>query len=747
MGRALSRAARLQRLEALLVSSLEGYAVQELADKLGVHRTTVWRDLNELSCEVPVQQIGSRYLIDPKHYLSSLKLSASESLMLYLALRRVVRRRSHIPPLMALALEKLALTLRHPAAVQLAESIKAMQVEQPDDPDRARVWETLVQAWMERISVRITYHELLGPAPYEYEVQPYLFEPSVLSEGVYLIAHSLTHNVMRTFKVDRIEKAALTGRRFVRSDDIVADTLLRRVWGPWYCGALTEVRLRFRDPAVAHRVRETIWLPSQEIRDLPEGGIEWSAQVVDIIELVPWIRGWGPDCEVLEPAELREHVEVIERRIGGVLMATTEVQRPTFSQVFYNSLLDMEGGERIRSCLQCGTCSGICPFGYLMDFPPRRIIGMVGADAMDEVVRSDTVWMCVSCYACAQVCPARIPLTAALMTRAKEEFLLKGNVPAELQDALEKSQRYGNPLGESPRRRADWARGVDPEIPVLGKAGRSVDVLWFVGDYASYHPRVQLVSRALAKVLNALDVDFGILGPEEHSDGDSQRLAGERGLFEVLAERNGRAFEKYEFDEIITSDPHAYNALKNEYPALGISYPVRHVTQFLADRLDSVEELMRTPVEATVTFHDPCYLGRVNGVYEEPRELLRAIPGVELMEMSHSRENSLCCGGGGGGMWLDGFHWEKAHVRLSEWRVREAIAATGEKEFISVPGAKLKRKARGAETRAEDGRTRILAVACPYEAPRFEDAVKTVKGAGHLVVKDISELLAEAIGD
>ena len=252
----------------------------------------------------------------------------------------------------------------------------------------------------------------------------------------------------------------------------------------------------------------------------------------------------------------------------------------------------------------------------------------------------------------------------------------------------------------------------------MSGARRPVDVLWFVGDYASYHPRVQQTSRALAKVFNALDIDFGILGYEEQSDGDTQRLAGERGLFEMLAEKNGRAFGKYQFGEIVTTDPHAYNALKNEYPALGISYPVRHYTQFLAERLDQLKPLLTQEVKANVTYHDPCYLGRANGVYDEPRQLLAAIPGVQLTEMAHFRTTSLCCGGGGGGMWLDGFHWEKARVRLSEWRLREAIQA-------------------GAN---------ILAVACPYETPRFEDAAKMVEGGRRLVIKDIAELLAEAMG-
>jgi Fe-S oxidoreductase len=387
---------------------------------------------------------------------------------------------------------------------------------------------------------------------------------------------------------------------------------------------------------------------------------------------------------------------------------------------FYDQVLEATpNGERLRLCLQCGDCSGICPFGYLMIHPPSRMIAHLRADQFEKVLDTDTVWMCVSCYACTAVCPAQIPLTPGLMARTKEELILAGNVPTELQSALENSQRYGNPLGESPRKRADWTTGIIPEVKILGKVRRKVDVLWFVGDYSSYHPRVQLITKALTKVFNILGIDFGILGPEESSDGDSQRLAGERGLFEMLAEKNGMAFSKYEFNEIITTDPHAYNAIKNEYPGLDISYPIRHYTEFLADRLDQLKPLLKHEVKAKVAYHDPCYLGRANEIYEQPRAILQAIPGLELMEMSHNHKNSLCCGGGGGGMWLDGFQWEKAHVRLSEWRVSEALAA-------------------GAE---------ILAVACPYESPRFEDAAKTVQGAGQLKVRDIAELLVEAMGN
>lgn len=390
---------------------------------------------------------------------------------------------------------------------------------------------------------------------------------------------------------------------------------------------------------------------------------------------------------------------------------------PSLSKTFFSSLYELTDGERIRTCLQCGTCSGVCPFGYIMKFPPGKMIGALRAEIFDQVIKADSVWMCVSCNACSAFCPSNIPITAALMTRTKEEMLLAGNIPTELQAALENTQRYGNPMGESPRKRADWTVGVQPEVNILGKTRQPVDVLWFVGDYASFHSRMQPATRALAKILNALGIKFGILGPEENSDGDSQRLAGERGLFEMMAQKNSQIFRRYKFNEIITTDPHAFNALKNEYPALGISYPVKHYTQFLYERLEQIKPFLKNEVKARVAYHDPCYLGRVNHIFDEPRALLQAIPGVELVEMSHQRLNSLCCGGGGGGMWLDGFQWEKAHTRLSEWRVREAVAA-------------------GAE---------ILAVGCPYEPPRFEDAIKTIQTASQLKVREIAEILAEAM--
>ncbi|MBN1427705.1 MAG: WYL domain-containing transcriptional regulator [Anaerolineae bacterium] len=316
MTRSMNRVARLQRMEEMLLSAR--YLPGEMANRLGVHRTQVHNDLNELQDNgIPIQQEekdeGGRYYIDKMNYLSNVRLNQAESLVLYLAIRRLIRRTTHVPPAMVSAIEKLILTLRHPLADQLAASIRVAQADRPVDPERAKVWETLARAWIEQITVRIEYQKFDSEQVSVYEIQPYLFEPAILSEGVYVIGHSLTHKARRTFKVERVTRATLTTLSFTRPDDLDIDTLLRHAWGIWYGVEPTEVRLRFYGSA-AGRVKETLWHPLQEIEELADGSIEWRVRVAGTIELVPWIRGWGPDCEVLAPPELRERIADEMRR-------------------------------------------------------------------------------------------------------------------------------------------------------------------------------------------------------------------------------------------------------------------------------------------------------------------------------------------------------------------------------------------------------------------------------------------------
>jgi Fe-S oxidoreductase len=374
----------------------------------------------------------------------------------------------------------------------------------------------------------------------------------------------------------------------------------------------------------------------------------------------------------------------------------------------------MKGAESLGWCYQCAQCIPVCPVNIVGNYGPRKIFRQVQTGM--DLVSSPELWECTTCGNCLRVCPKEVDMIQ-IMPAVREQAVLEGKVPAELQKMFQNCAEYGNPLGESPRKRADWTKAAGAPVPILSQIKKPVDVMWFVSDYPSYHQRGIDASRALARVFHALAVDFGILGTEEKCDGDSQRLAGEPGLFEELAEHNIKMFRKYKFSKIVVTDPHALNAFRKEYPKLGGEFETEHYTQFLAARLPQLQPLLKKRLPYKVTFHDPCYLGRHNGEYEAPRQLLRAIPGLQFTEMWRCKENGYCCGGGGGGLWLDSFMADHVTERLSERRVREAV-----------------------ETGAE-----VLAICCPYEVSRFEDAVKSTGNEGKLIVRDIVELIDESM--
>jgi Fe-S oxidoreductase len=373
----------------------------------------------------------------------------------------------------------------------------------------------------------------------------------------------------------------------------------------------------------------------------------------------------------------------------------------------------LAGGESLAWCYGCAKCTAVCPVDIVGDYSPRKIHRQTQLGV--DLFTVPELWLCTTCRNCLRVCPKEVDMIQ-IMPAVREQAVLAGGVPAELQKAFEDTAKYGNPLGQPQRKRADWVKKAGAPVPILKDLKRPVDILWYVGSYPSYHPRGIDAACAAARIFNALGVDFGILGVEEKDDGDSQRLAGEKGLFEMLAEQNIAAFGKYAFNRMVVTGPHEFNAFKNEYPKHGGDFKVVHYTRFLVEHLDRLRPLLKKPLNLNVTFHDPCYLGRHNGEYDAPRELLRAIPGVELVEMGRCRENGYCCGGGGGGMWLDSFTKEHTRMRLSERRVREAV------EY-------------GAD---------VLAVCCPFEVSRFEDAAKST-GNDRLLVRDILELLDESM--
>ena len=223
----------------------------------------------------------------------------------------------------------------------------------------------------------------------------------------------------------------------------------------------------------------------------------------------------------------------------------------------------------------------------------------------------------------------------------------------------------------------EWAKDLDVRVLDLSKERRPVDVLWLVGCYPSYYPRNQLVARAFARLLTQLGVTWGVLGVQEKAIGECDRMFGEEGLFEKLVEDNRKVLDKQDFHKLVVLDPHAFHSLMKYYPRFDAWYPVQHYTTFLADRLEQLKPLIAKPVEAVVTYHDNCCLGRRSGCYDPPRSLLELVPGVKLVEMDRNRDNALCCGGGGGGMWLDAHIVAQGGQRLSDQRVAQAAADRG----------------------------------------------------------------------
>jgi len=288
-------------------------------------------------------------------------------------------------------------------------------------------------------------------------------------------------------------------------------------------------------------------------------------------------------------------------------------------------------------------------------------------------------------------------------------LLKKGWFPRTLGDALEGVFKYGNPWGTSRSKRSEWAK--DLKVKYVSE-GEKAELLYFVCCAPSYDSRAQEVARAMVKNLNKLAIDFSILGNNENCCGNEIYSIGEKGLFEELVNKNLSLFDQYGIKKIVTTSPHCYNAFKNRYGRK--DFEVQHYTQYFANLIDEGKLKFSGKIEKVVTYHDPCFLGRQNNIYEEPRKIIESIPNVKFVELPMSRGRSLCCEGGGGRMWYDiPREWE----RLTETRVKEALNV-------------------GAE---------IIAVACPFCLLTFDDAIKTTGNEDKIQVKDIMELVAEAL--
>jgi CRISPR-associated endonuclease/helicase Cas3 len=331
MSRGMTKAERLREMERLYVQHREGLTDAELAERFGVDRTTIFRDRRELECEIPFNEVEpGRWAIDRMKYLSSIRVDLTEALALYLAARRMSRHtRTHQVHVVS-ALEKLAAALKQPMTEHLVKTAASIAGQDPQ-PERQTILEILTRGWAEHIKVRITHRALSAKRSMTYVISPYLVEPSLWSDGAYVIGHSDVHDDVATFKIERIERASLTTERFTPPADFDEQELLRFAWGIWTSDEEpVTVRLKFTGREAVTRLKESIWHPSQRIHDSEDGGCIWEAQVAEPQEMIPWVRGWGASVEVLEPEEMREALAREVRRMARVYGVSNEPPLPRY---------------------------------------------------------------------------------------------------------------------------------------------------------------------------------------------------------------------------------------------------------------------------------------------------------------------------------------------------------------------------------------------------------------------------------
>ena len=376
--------------------------------------------------------------------------------------------------------------------------------------------------------------------------------------------------------------------------------------------------------------------------------------------------------------------------------------------------------QQIHRCFRCGYCKFPSDFtdfncpSYsrfrLETYSTGGRLWLIWAWLKKEIEWSEhfaeIVFSCATCRNCVEQCPMKFSDDIVdWIVSARSDMVEKSLVLPEIRDFLNNISKHGNPWGTARSKRDAWAEGI--RRYKLGD-----EYLFYVGCVGSYEERGQRMARNFAELLGKAEVSFGILGAEEDCDGNEAYTLGEMGLFQELAKKNAQKFKELEVKKVVTLSPHAYNSMKNKYPRFG-DFQVFHYTQLLSEMIQQ-GKIEPSELKAKVTYHDPCFLGRYNGIYDISREILKSIPGIELTEMERTRENSFCCGGGSGNFVTDLLG--RSEESPSRIRVREAHGA-------------------GAE---------ILVVACPSCMMMLDDAVKDEGLEGKLTVKDIAELVKES---
>lgn len=334
-----------------------------------------------------------------------------------------------------------------------------------------------------------------------------------------------------------------------------------------------------------------------------------------------------------------------------------------------------------------------------------------------DVITEEELWACTTCRNCEDACPVMNEHVDKIIDLRRYLVLTEGKMDPDGQRAMMNIERQGNPWGLSKKEREDW-RGLDedvhiPTVKELKKSGEEFEYLFWVSSMGSYDNRSQKIAMAFAKLMNKAGIKFAILGNKEQNSGDTARRMGNEFLFQELAEKNMKEFEKHDVKKIITIDPHAYNIFKNEYPDFGLEAEVYHHTEMLSQWLKDGLLKPEGVVKERITYHDSCYLGRYNEVYQPPREVLEMIPGVEVVEMKRNRSNGMCCGAGGGMMWME----EKSGNRVNVARTEQALEV--EPTMISS--------------------------GCPFCLTMLSDGTKAKDVEENVSTMDIAEILAKSI--